>query len=549
MSGKHDVGSFLYSYKTILAVVFVAVLVSASAVNVAFSTLPTPTVATYNNLAGVRDCSYVISTNGASFYAQNCNTGAIDYSGTTASTVIDSAIDGATTGTIYIKAGTYPLTATINADQSGIQLVGEGLATVLEPDSGVDGITIGASDVQIRNLYISASLSGSGDAIQVNNGFDKIVIENNRIENAYHAVFVTGNNSEDIKVRNNIIVNSGRADGAIQFSEGSGSGTIRKVEISGNNIITPTSHGIEVLTTTAGLRLIKEVSIVNNVIDSPGHAGIFVSRTNGTIINGNFVTSADSESIDVEASASVVISSNRVLDGTLQGIVVIPVSTDYSYDITISSNVVQTTGASTGKGISVSNATRVSISNNEITATSNDGIYITGSGSDIIVTGNNVYKSGSAANTGIRLDLGAGKTGNEIIISNNRARGWTNGIQFGSGTITGVNVVGNDLTSNTNTIVFTVTPSSMIISKNQGFITENKGSGTLGSGATSATITHGLSYTPTAGEITITFTGNPTTDEGTPYVTNITATTFDLNVRNAPGASGLGYTWAVRRIG
>lgn len=76
---------------------------------------------------------------------------------------------------------------------------------------------------------------------------------------------------------------------------------------------------------------------------------------------------------------------------------------------------------------------------------------------------------------------------------------------------------------------------------NSGFI--RRGTGTINSGATSATITHGLDRTPTAGDIIVTLTENPTNTPGAVWVDTIGATTFAVNCENDPGASNLDFSW------
>lgn len=87
-----------------------------------------------------------------------------------------------------------------------------------------------------------------------------------------------------------------------------------------------------------------------------------------------------------------------------------------------------------------------------------------------------------------------------------------------------------------------------IIRNNIGYVTENSGTGMITSGSTSVVITHGLSYTPAASDITITPSNKSTNDYGNIWISNITPTQFTVNVRNDPGPSNLIFSWAVRRI-
>jgi len=71
--------------------------------------------------------TYTIYKEGSTYYAKNAY-GAIDYSGTDASTVIQSAINALTSsGKIYIKAGDYspPTFTVVTIDKTGVEIEGE----------------------------------------------------------------------------------------------------------------------------------------------------------------------------------------------------------------------------------------------------------------------------------------------------------------------------------------------------------------------------------------------------------------------------------------
>jgi hypothetical protein len=84
------------------------------------------------------------------------------------------------------------------------------------------------------------------------------------------------------------------------------------------------------------------------------------------------------------------------------------------------------------------------------------------------------------------------------------------------------------------------------VNGNIGFVTENSGTATLLDGQNHVHVTHGLSYTPTAADITITFTELPTNASTGWYVGDITATEFQLH-QNDPGASNLDFSWSAHR--
>lgn len=81
-----------------------------------------------------------------------------------------------------------------------------------------------------------------------------------------------------------------------------------------------------------------------------------------------------------------------------------------------------------------------------------------------------------------------------------------------------------------------------------GLINTNSGTGSITNGGTTDVITHGLSYTPTAEDIRVTLTENPSNDPGNIWISTITSTQFTVNSRNDPGASNLNFSWAVTEV-
>jgi hypothetical protein len=75
-----------------------------------------------------------------------------------------------------------------------------------------------------------------------------------------------------------------------------------------------------------------------------------------------------------------------------------------------------------------------------------------------------------------------------------------------------------------------------------GMMTRNKGTVTIPSSGTAQTVTHGLSYQPGIQDIRITANAPGSSDPGHFIVTNITATTFVISPRSAPG-SDIGVGW------
>lgn len=76
---------------------------------------------------------------------------------------------------------------------------------------------------------------------------------------------------------------------------------------------------------------------------------------------------------------------------------------------------------------------------------------------------------------------------------------------------------------------------------------QTAGTATILTGTTSIVVTHNQPLTPTADQITVTPTNNPTNALTTGvWISAITGTTFTIN-RNDPGASGATFSWRIRR--
>jgi len=180
------------SLKWAIALVLIACLVSSSIVYYVFAVSPS---STFTISSGVYPGapSYTVWREGSNYFAKDAN-GEIDYSGTNASYVIESAINALTAGgKIFIKAGTYILSATLNLVNNLI-LEGEGFSTILRDESQntVSPQNViyasGKNKIAIRNLMVQGN-AGTTDLADRPNGhgitFDNVtdfIIENVRCE-------------------------------------------------------------------------------------------------------------------------------------------------------------------------------------------------------------------------------------------------------------------------------------------------------------------------------------------------------------------------------
>ena len=130
--------------------------------------------------------SYIICSGSGNYYARNCSTGLIDYTGSNAGEVIQStinAVSGSGGGEIFFKPGLYVSTSSITINNHGIKLKGSGWGanvfstplqgTILEfqlssnddcikmsslSTPGLLGITIKDISICSRSIYPNTSL-------------------------------------------------------------------------------------------------------------------------------------------------------------------------------------------------------------------------------------------------------------------------------------------------------------------------------------------------------------------------------------------------------
>ena len=131
--------------------------------------------------------SYIISTDGTNVYARNGQTGAIDYNGTDAASVIQSALNalGTVGGKIFIKAGTYLITKSISVP-ANTEIEGEGWATELKIPDGFNAnikvLYINGDNVVIKNIKLNgnreAQTTGLIVGVQVASGYKNLHVEN-----------------------------------------------------------------------------------------------------------------------------------------------------------------------------------------------------------------------------------------------------------------------------------------------------------------------------------------------------------------------------------
>lgn len=240
---------------------------------------------------------YIIWTDGTTYYAKNGATGAIDFSGTVFSTVMQSAINAGPGGEITIKPGVYSVTVPIETvkeltiqgsygygSSNGVTLnVSPGITcfrytggvaapfvkiTDLFITGGLNAINFNDKvyDVVLRDIYVANT---SGDGIIVTNGWGLIathVIVERCAQNGFTVLF---SGSSDI---NSCKFNDNGAYGLYYYAS---DGRIIGNEISGN-----VGYG-------ARLRGAHRTSFIGNRIGgNTGTSGVLATGNN-LIITGN----------------------------------------------------------------------------------------------------------------------------------------------------------------------------------------------------------------------------------------------------------------------
>jgi parallel beta-helix repeat protein len=359
-----------------------------------------------NRYASVKGCSELIFTDGTTTYAQNCETGRIDYTGTETATVFNSAISNLKNGgTIFVKAGEYVVSSQISLDQDSIILRGEGFATVFQATSDPSTIlSIHASNVLVADLKVDASAqirgqNGLGIVVRGQNitlngvwvygadhndlridGGKYVTVTNGRFTDAYNDGVVVAGTSEHVIIANNIVV--GNSPDMAAGNQISLVGPAEDITITSNAIGNPpaTVHqGACISLENLGSGPVTRIQISSNECSRP--QGPFVniykaldgvaSATNVNIV-GNIVASSQTAGVILQSGARISIEGNQIINATSG-----PEGSGYGVWIP-----------------DLGNVDDVAIGNNLIDSPQLDGIYIGSGNNNVAVTGNRIQFSG-----------------------------------------------------------------------------------------------------------------------------------------------------------
>jgi len=484
------------------------------------------------------ESNYIIFKDGKLYKAKNGMTGCIEFSGTDAATVIQSAFDALphSGGRILAKAGTFSCGARIYPDQTKPQIFeGNGPATVLEFDSAkIGGFFFGRTgtgetlqNIIFRNFKIvdinptpteSFGIATGGYAPGGATTCKNIYIEHvefkecgihfhnvttGHIKSCYlHDITTTGalrvGRSYDIDVSHNFVRN------VYGMAIASG-GPSYRIRIT-NNVVIDADQGnigayaIDVADT-------KDVLVEGNILHS--NYGILSENGDGVIqyVGNIFIgkSVAKGEGYRVYRTASDQPQPDLILiAGNTASTCMHPCRVDDEDLALIIGNVFY----NSNRGLNVSKNATWGVEPTKMVISRNLFRNCAMEAYMPAIYGGNLTTASIIGN----VILGANKPNTFCI------RG------LGSGS----RIIGNEL-SGYPTLLYEVV-AGVEIKRNTGYVTENSGTATIAAGTTSVTVAHGLATTPT--EVLVT----PRDDIGDVWVSARDGTNITINCDTAPAA-------------
>lgn len=195
-----------------------------------------------------------------------------------------------------------------------------------------------------------------------------------------------------------------------------------------------------------------------------------------------------------------------------------------------------------GYAIQLYSTDRSEISNNAWIGASIDGVRLDAEANDNIISNNGFINN---RNSGVAVNGGSNN-----FIHGNKCRNYSTytlqdyGIRIYS-TSSNTTVLDNEVKNNVIAGILDESENSTV-RNNIGYVTENSGDWQIDSGTASSVITHGLDYTPSLADISVT----PTSDLGSAtnyWVSDNTSTEFTIHLDSDPTTINVTGVWQVRR--
>jgi hypothetical protein len=467
--------------------------------------------------------TYIVWKDGATYYA-NSTIGGTNYQNANPTIVLQGAINtvgGLGGGSIFLKDAVYDLTTTLDFKHYDyVTFMGSSWNTILKTNNGTyNAITFNGDladpniGCKISDLQIDGGGSKQSATWNQQNGIMTTYTQDSTFERLYiHGMGRTGIYNTQSSHRNLIFNNLLTRNYRYGLSYTSSS----RGRVIGNYIKQNYDFGFN-WDATNGVNYYT--TIADNIFENNTNTDLYVVGGGSTpalygTISGNTFNSGQTTTGATSYSA---------------------LKMDIARHITITGNIFMTNATATGSTcmlIGGANTHDIVISNNVFyEASVYAGIQIYGA--SILISGNNFRSTGT---TKMAIDL---NDADDVTIIGNKFIGTLTAVGPAGDSCTGHDVqILNNIMNCTYKIganvLSGITP--LIISGNTGFVTENSGTGSIALHAKTATITHGLAITPSAGNIHITWTSSLTNCTSW-SVTGIGAAQFTVNLYDATGTA------------
>jgi len=441
-------------------------------------------------------------------------------------------------GKVYLPAGNYLISSTLNITGNDITIVGDGMNTTLITCNFAAGdiisiqntSTIFCSNIQITQLGITSTITKtSGAAIAARGGHNlklSYITLNSNLYTGFQ--FDAGAGNQFLFYLNDFEINSGSAFGIVVGLEGNGYTNLVADLFINRGSIANCGAGIG-LFNASGVYL-KDIDCIVNDKD------VYICPTTGNFVQALWADTVLGDSAN-KSGWSLVSNGGAILDvnlsniwastcgrsniaGDNHGIRIDAPSSGLVSNISITS---PRCIGNYGHGIYVGGGEYITITNPQCSGNSNlstqtnvySGIYFTGNLSDFNVIG------GACGNNGIYASANCQKYG----------------IVVGNGGSTNFSIIGVDVTNNLTGGIYDGSGAtvSKTISGNPGYVTSTNGLAKITAGTTTVIVPHGMAVTPNAYDIMLCF-QTPGAGAVQCWVPNVTSSTFTINVNSAPSA-------------
>lgn len=459
--------------------------------------------------------------------------------------VFPSAVYNVSHETLISKSGTYlsGAGATIRLSNGAYSnLTHSGILSVYDYTNSVP-----VSNVVIDGITIDGNKTNNDDTVGIyGDGIRSYAASHITVKNVYvHDVprdgmnftgYLADGTPSDIKVVNSTSNNNGSTS-ETAGGEGIFVGIGENVVISGNSLTGNKLRGIDLEVGYPAGSTVTKFSVASNVMKNNAYGGVgIVGATNGDV-SGNSVLGGQ---YGIWVGAAGVYSDVSLVGNSVQNSSVYGIYGLNMYRMSTASNILN----QNGYGIYLHGVVYSSFNGDIVTESVHNGIdFTTGSNASLSFYNCGVYYSNTSADAtssniagssvnakiagctaipGANTKYNLNATGGSIwsVVDNNFSTSASSG-NFHDGGVSGLRVHGN-----------------------WGVATEASGTGSIAVGATSATITHGLDITPTAGNIVVTATSSNAV--GNVFVTAVGGTTFQVNATTAPTGTAFTFSWQAK---